>query len=441
MGLRDLIALVLENIGRRKARVALTAIGVVIGTMAIVILVSLAIGLQQNAESQLYYLGDLRQIHVYPGYQEPEGPVLQSSGPGGTPPGYVPITDQSLAEFAALPGVEVVAPQDGLQAGSLLIYNRLEAYIGLTGIDVEDLSALGWSAQAGTLEIGRGLAVVGAMIPQNFYDPHIRPGQEPPPPPDLLGQTLKLILIKYDEEGGEIRRTVRVRVGGIMAENFRTDYSVFLPLEEVAAYNEWVMGRRINRNSDGYHYVTIQVGDVKHTSAVAEHIKGMGFPVDSPQAIVDELNNFGLVLQILFGGVGAISLIVAAIGIANTMAMAILERTREIGLMKAVGATNRDVLLVFLGEAAGIGFLGGLGGLVFGWSLGQVINVLALVYLAGQGGQQPGIPNVPTTIAVVTPMWLLGFALVFATLVGLFSGIYPALRAATLVPVRALKYE
>jgi putative ABC transport system permease protein len=129
---------------------------------------------------------------------------------------------------------------------------------------------------------------------------------------------------------------------------------------------------------------------------------------------------------------------VAAIGIANTMAMAILERTREIGLMKAVGATNRNVLTVFLGEAAGIGFVGGLGGVLIGWGAGQVINVVALAYFAGQAAQSGGPPP---SMAVYTPAWLPVFALLFATIIGLLSGLYPALRAATLIPVNALKYE
>jgi len=118
--------------------------------------------------------------------------------------------------------------------------------------------------------------------------------------------------------------------------------------------------------------------------------------------------------------------------------MAILERTREIGLMKAVGATNRDVLSIFLGEAGGIGLLGGLGGVIIGWLAGQVINVVAMAYLTNQVSQSGGAPP---NFAISTPLWLPLFALAFATLVGLVSGLYPALRAATLVPVTALKYE
>jgi putative ABC transport system permease protein len=106
--------------------------------------------------------------------------------------------------------------------------------------------------------------------------------------------------------------------------------------------------------------------------------------------------------------------------------------------MKAVGATNRDVLSIFLGEAAGIGFLGGIGGVLVGWLAGQGINVVAIVYLANQSAQQGGMPP---SVAVYTPGWLPLLALVFATLVGLISGLYPALRAATMVPVVALKYE
>jgi putative ABC transport system permease protein len=144
-----------------------------------------------------------------------------------------------------------------------------------------------------------------------------------------------------------------------------------------------------------------------------------------------------LILQVIFGGVGAIALLVAAIGIANTMAMAILERAREIGLMKAVGATNRDVLSIFLGEAARIGFLCGLGGVLLGWSAGQLLMWWPLL----SGRAICSTQGAPPSTAVYTPLWLPIFALLFATLIGLLSGLYPALRAATMVPVTALKYE
>jgi putative ABC transport system permease protein len=172
--------------------------------------------------------------------------------------------------------------------------------------------------------------------------------------------------------------------------------------------------------------------------AITDQITEMGFQAYTPQSFVQGINSFYRVLQIIFGGVGAIALLVAAIGIANTMTMSILERTREIGLMKAVGATNRDVLALFLGEAAGIGFLGGLGGVIVGWLAGQAINVLAIVYLANQASQQGGVPP---SVAVYTPIWLPVFSLVFATVIGMISGLYPALRAATMIPVLALKYE
>jgi putative ABC transport system permease protein len=316
---------------------------------------------------------------------------------------------------------------------------RLEGGGQILGVGTADLSELGVQAREGSLELHKGTIIVGYRVPENLWDPRPRPGQEAPAPPELFDQTVTLTFVKWSDDGMEIRKTVRARVGGVLAEmRDEPDYSIYLPLEEITALNTWALGRRVDRNKDGYPNLIVRVGELDKVVGVADQISGMGYQAYTPQAFVQGISGFYLVLQLIFGGVGAIALLVAAIGIANTMAMSILERTREIGLMKAVGATNRDVLTVFLGESAGIGFLGGLGGVLLGWGLGQVANVFVLAYLAGQAAETGGPPP---TVAVATPLWLPIFALIFATIVGLLSGLYPALSAATLSPIKALKYE
>jgi ABC-type antimicrobial peptide transport system permease subunit len=443
----DLVRLILGNLSRRKARVALTAIGVVIGTAAVVILVSLAIGLQKNANEQLYGIGDLTQIQVMPAYDMPQGGgggmVVQVGGGGGKEGGQPQparlLTNSALDEFRAMPGVASVIPREYLMTGVLMKYQKLEGSSGIIGVDAQDLTSLGLESTDGGTELGRGTVVIGAMVANNFYDPRQRPGQEPPPPPQLYGQQIQLVVSKYDSQGNEIRKNLSVHVTGVLKETRgESDWTIYFPLDQIKSLNEWAQGRRINYNKEGYSQVVVKVQDVEQVLDISDQITQMGFQAFTPQSFVQGINNFYVILQFIFGGVGAIALLVAAIGIANTMAMSILERTREIGLMKAVGATNRDVLAIFLGEAAGIGFIGGLGGVIIGWLAGQGINVIALVYLANQAGQQGGAPP---SIAVYTPFWLPLFALIFSTIIGMISGFYPALRAATMVPVIALKYE
>jgi putative ABC transport system permease protein len=439
----DLLRLVAGNLSRRKARVALTAIGVVIGTAAVVILVSLAIGLQQTATEQLYGIGDLTQIQVSPSYGG-EG-VFIGPGGGGGGGGFSSsdeiklLTNSILEEFRAIPGVESVIPREYLMSGAVMKFQKLESYVNIIGIGTDDVANLGDEAELGSTELGRGKVVIGVTVPQGFYDPHLRPGQEPPPPPDLFDEQVQMVVIKYDSNGNEVRKNIALRVTGVLAETRgESDWTVYMPLDQVKALNEWSQNRHINYNKEGYSQVIVKVSDVDRVIEIADQITAMGYQAFTPQSFLEGINNFFIVLQLIFGGVGAIALLVAAIGIANTMAMSILERTREIGLMKAVGATNRDVLAIFLGEAAGIGFLGGLGGIVIGWLASQGINIVALAYLASQAGEQGGAPP---SVAVATPLWLPIFALVFSTLVGMFSGLYPALRAATMIPVLALKYE
>lgn len=437
MRILDLLSLIFYNLNRRKGRVALTAIGVVIGTAAVVTLVSLGNGLQRNATRQLWGINDLTAIQVMPQWED-VGPVMGNGGTG-QPAQQKQLTEPNLAEIEALDHVVSIIRKDNLYGGGLVQYGRLENYPMILGVSAKDASEMGYQIQEGVGTIEKGTALVGAPVLRSFMDPKMRPGQEPPEPPDLLNQAVRLILIKWNSDGTETRKTYTLRVVGIIQESrSEADYSMIVHMDDMKGWNEWIMGKRINRNRDGYNNVVVRVDSVDNVVEVTDKITELGYQAYTPQSVVQGISNFYVMVQVIFGGVGAVALLVAAIGIANTMTMAILERTREIGLMKAIGATNRNVLSIFLGEAAGIGFVGGLGGVGIGWLAGQAVNAVALPYLASQAAQM-GTP--PPEAAVYMPVWLPWFAILFATFIGLISGLYPALRAATLVPVVALKYE
>lgn len=441
MRLWDLLSLIFDNLNRRKGRVVLTAVGVVIGTAAIVILVSLANGLQQSATNNLGGISDLTMISVYPNYEAVSvgrgggGGMVMSAGE----PQIEPITDKTIRQIAALPNVHAIIPRDNLRSSAILKYGKLENYPMVYGTGVADVADLGYQMQSGTSKLEKGTVLVGAAVLNQFMDPNMRPGQEPPQPPDLQDQQVKITLMKYTNDGVETRKTYTMRVAGIIKESRgESDYSVITHIDDIKGWNEWVNGKRINRSRDGYDNLFVKVEDVDKVQDVADAINELGFMAYTPISFVQGISNFYTIVQVIFGGVGAVALLVAAIGIANTMAMAILERTREIGLMKAIGATNRNVLSIFLGEAAGIGFVGGLGGVALGLLANEAINILTLPYLASQAAEMGGPPP---EAAVFTPAWLPLFAILFATIIGLLSGLYPALRAATMVPVIALKYE
>lgn len=428
----DLISLIVDNLKRRKGRVVLTAIGVIIGTAAVVTLISLGAGLKESATSQLWGINDLSNVEVYPGY-----PEMMGNGPMQiTEDDIKKITPDVVAQFEALPGVTRVIIKQGVNTGVEITLDKLMAWGNITGVNLDDLADMGVKASQGITDIsGTGTIVVGSWIINNFYDPNQRPGDEPMELPDLMGKTLKVDFVKWNSDGTETRKSMRLQVVGVLAETRgEADYNMYMNWDEVLKLNDWVAGRRVDYSKQGYNNVTVKATSPEVVIDLAQQITDMGYQAYTPQSQVQSINSFFTIMQVVFGGVGAIALLVAAIGIANTMAMAILERTREIGIMKAIGATNNNILSIFLGEAAGIGFLGGVGGFLLGWAICGVINLLAGSYLTSQSGGG-------TTLATSIPVWLPLFSIVFATIVGLISGLYPALSAATLVPVNALKYE
>jgi putative ABC transport system permease protein len=213
---------------------------------------------------------------------------------------------------------------------------------------------------------------------------------------------------------------------------------VFLPLK--LAQSLHVMQptdlREISRAASDepvYSSVSARVKSPAQIQAVEDAIKKMGFTTFSLLDASQSLRTFFKVLDLFLGIFGSLALAVASIGIVNTLVMAILERRREIGVMKAIGASDSDVKRLFFAEAGAMGILGGMVGVALGWTIGRVINLGTNVYLKRQ--------SLPPDNFWAVPWWLVVAAIGFSFLVSLISGLYPAGRAARLDPVQALRYE
>jgi putative ABC transport system permease protein len=240
-----------------------------------------------------------------------------------------------------------------------------------------------------------------------------------------------------------VSRELKLKIVGVAdldPESMRgpTRARVFLPLKLAESLH--VMQptdlREISRaagNQPVYSSVSVRVKNPAEIRAIEDAIKKMGFSTFSILDATRSLQQFFAVLDVFLGIFGSLALAVASIGIVNTLVMAILERRREIGIMKAIGASDGDVKKLFFAEAGAMGILGGIVGVVLGWAIGQIINLGTNIYLKRQ--------SLPPEHFWAVPWWLVAFALVFAFGVSLISGLYPAGRAARLDPVQALRYE
>jgi putative ABC transport system permease protein len=250
----------------------------------------------------------------------------------------------------------------------------------------------------------------------------------------ILGKNAEITVQRTTDEGEEEFKSFRVRIIGIMAEKgTESDYQIYMPLDLAIQIEEWTSQVSNIVKEDGYDRLIVEATDSSVVTNLTQQITDLGYQAFSFKQIIDSMNQVFVILQIVLLGIGAISLLVAALGITNTMMMSIMERTREIGIMKVIGASNSDVTRIFLMEALSIGLLGGVGGVTLGYVVSKIVDMIAGMYMSGQGATVQSIS--------VVPLWLVLFAIGFAMLVGLVSGVYPAGKAARLSPVEALRHD
>jgi putative ABC transport system permease protein len=243
----------------------------------------------------------------------------------------------------------------------------------------------------------------------------------------IIGREADLVLYAPRSES----HTFPVEIAGVTTQ---TRGNVALSEADRLAMLEWWYDDPDYLARRGYDGMFIRARSLNDAVRIVDWLAAEGYEVESVKMMLDLANRGMTILSTMLGSVGGLALLVASIGIANTMIMSVYERTKEIGILKAVGASPAQIRTLFVIEASLIGLLGGVIGTILGWLLGKGLNWLLLEILAWQ--EMP----MEATFFVVT-WWLVGSALLFATLVGLLAGLYPAARAARLVPLDALRYE
>ena len=234
-------------------------------------------------------------------------------------------------------------------------------------------------------------------------------------------------------------------VGKLPSGNSDTDSYIFMPRETVLRliqqkeiYDAKVANRAPSSNPiEEYDKVLVKVYNSDDVEKVRAQIERLGFESEGAQDTLDEMKNMSSNIQVILMAIGAISLVVAAIGITNTMMMSIYERTKEIGVMKVIGALITDIKQMFLVEAAIIGFVGGLVGIGLCYAISYLLNTYGTEFFSGLVSTST---SYQTYVSVITP-WLAGGAILFATLIGLVAGYMPAKRATALSALTAIKTQ
>lgn len=424
MNAADTVAMAWANLARRKGRSLLTMAGVVVGVASLVLMVSLAIGVKLQFV-QLFETDEaLRTLTV----RRVKGEAGKKKAPGfnfGFDAQMIPMADKDLDEIRALPGVASVRPEL-----NLFLRVSLDGQEGGIVYPVEGIAADEEARYAKHLVAGamwaKGTDKV-CLLPTAFLD--MRANLKPS---EAVGRKVTFAGFLH-EEAEAAENDAYVVAGVIDTEAFGfKGRQIYLPIDQALSLRERKAAHPLLPSKRGsYLSAEVRLTDPRQAEEVAKRLRSSGFATLSAVDLLKQINIAFLVLEGLMACIGAIGLVVSLFGIANTMAMAVLERTREIGIMKALGARNRDVGRLFLSEAASIGVLGGLTGLAAGALIGKLLNFIAHAAF-----------DLPPNVSLFhVSLWLGAGSVVFSIFVSVVAGWLPARRAARMEPVAAVRYE
>lgn len=467
MKLYDMVELAGRNLREAGLRNSLTTLGIGVGVASLVAMLSLGVGLQRLATRQLGRSGLFDSIVVTLRQDmRAAGRVAQTSATN-TPP--KPLDDAARRSFEQMPDVqEVYSAFGAVGEFRLEDANPEEGHFTVVGglpASARDSEAFddvqGTFFSNGEAQEAIILADFGRLLLGLPADP-LKPDQKLTS--EQAGQLLgKVLVLRYPERSNDsqptadqagdpssddtstfnvVRREQKLKIVGIVTtEPYRGmrqgRTSVFLPIAYAESLNMIQPGdlRNIMRPGQGktYNALVVRVDKSKNVVRVEEEIKKQGFNTFSILDASKGITKFFKYLDTFLGIFGGLAVAVAFLGIVNTLVMAILERRREIGIMKALGASDGDVKKIFFVEAGSMGLLGGGVGVALGWMISRIINLATNLILKQWNVQPENFWYVP--------MWLVTLALIFSVMVSLFAGLYPASRAARLDPVQALRHD
>ena len=457
----DLLIMSMNNLRRRKLRTVLTVLGVIIGTAAIVVMVSLGIGLNEMTMEQIASWGSLTTIEVYSqssgGGMQMMGAAMSSQN-SESEPNY--ITDKVIDNFKRIPHVPGVSPV--LNMNVVMRQGAyISTYVQLKGVSQSYLEQLelaeGRLPQPGELGLVFGNGVIrdftNAKTGKGYWDTGEMPDVDP------MGKPMFVIFdmdAYYQSQGSgsssdgtpvKPPKKYMIETTGMLAggENGYSNYSwyVFTDIDGLKAQLKKVFkkgtpipGQPTNKkgkplNELVYNSAEVFVDDMENVTQVQEQLAAMGYQVNSQMDFLESSRQQSNMVQAVLGGIGAVSLFVAAIGIANTMMMSIYERTKEIGVMKVLGCDMGNIRNMFLIESGFIGFMGGTIGVALSYGVSAIVN--RFVNMSQSMGLSGDLSRIPP--------WLSMAAIGFAVFVGMAAGFMPAVRAMKLSPLAAIRNE